>query len=219
MTEKPGVAYPPLSDEEFARYGGPPELAYLPLVNMANELIAARATRAAAGRRGAMPDTTRQLGERMAKLEATSKLASGLAPQNPAVDPLDAARDRIEFLEEHNREMLDGVARALGCGWSGDGWKDLIAAIERQGADLREAKANADTAREALDRETAKVKRLGAEDDDQRRAIAGALGLMPEVSWQWVTKEAGRLRAALTEASSAVRLLSARLDELERASS
>lgn len=37
---KPG--HPPLSDEDLARYGGPPELAYLPLVSMANELIAAR---------------------------------------------------------------------------------------------------------------------------------------------------------------------------------
>lgn len=43
MTEKSGVAYPPLSDEDLARYGGPPELEYLPLVSMANELIAARA--------------------------------------------------------------------------------------------------------------------------------------------------------------------------------
>lgn len=48
MTEKPGAAYPPLSDEDLARYGGPPELAYLPLVNMANELIAARARLSAA---------------------------------------------------------------------------------------------------------------------------------------------------------------------------
>ena len=64
---------------------------------------------------------------------------------------VDQMRDRIKMLEEHNREMHESVAIALG--WkraAGKGWKDLIAGIESNREEVARTRARREELTAAL---------------------------------------------------------------------
>jgi hypothetical protein len=147
MTEKPAVSYPPLSDEDLARYGGPPELAYLPLVNMANELIAARARLRSVVGDGVANAIEREqaLGERLKESTANeARLRAEVERLTADLVEVDAKRRRAE----HERaEHRDQVLVALGYQATNSvSWDSIVAAVARKNWELTdERKVHAET--------------------------------------------------------------------------